>query len=174
MLPKPPPLSKKRNCSDPSHHVHKTSGGILLCLAPWCWQQMLCGLWCVVQMVPNLYIFSFLVVSWNWDLWKLKYEFKTDIFSCCWEPAVVRWYHCHRGGWDGGGSLQNCLVDGVVYRPDIDMNHRTQGFLEVKWIDLIKFTYPVVLIAAVCLYDTWICLCEVSQTIIDLGSQTFV
>lgn len=54
----------------------------------------------------------------------------------------------------GGGSLQNCLVDGVVYRPDIDMNHRTQGFLEVKWIDLIKFTYPVVLIAAVCLYDT--------------------
>lgn len=54
------------------------------------------------------------------------------------------------------------------------MNHRTQGFLEVKWIDLIKFTYPVVLIAAVCLYDTGICLCEVSQTIIDLGSQKFV
>lgn len=58
------------------------------------------------------------------------------------------------GGWGGGGSLQNCLVDGVVYRPDIDMNHRTQGFLEVKWIDLIKFTYPVVLIAAVWLCDT--------------------
>lgn len=48
---------KKRNCSDPSHHEHKTSGGVLLCLAPWCWQQMLCGFWCVVQMVPNLYIF---------------------------------------------------------------------------------------------------------------------